>query len=202
MTEEYFYKNKSSSDGFNPYCKEATKIRARKRQLENHDEYKEYVRNHHKYNRKHNKKMIEYDRKHAKEQKESGYTKEYYEKNKSYFSNYQKERMMNKTHEITEEEWLRCKKYFNNSCAYCGLSEEEHYIIYAGKPKKTDLHREHVDHNGSNKIDNCIPACQMCNCSKWAFTLEDWYNEENPNFSQERLDKIYKWLQGDYKLIK
>jgi hypothetical protein len=202
MTEEFFYKNKSSSDGFNPYCKEAAKIRARNRQLDNHEEYKEYVRNHHRYNRKHNKKMIEYDRKHAREQKDSGYSKEYYEKNKEYFKNYNQNRMLNKTHEFSDDEWIRCKEYFNNRCAYCGLHIDDHYIVYSGESKHTDLHREHVNHNGSNGIDNCVPACASCNYSKWAKELLEWYNEDNPNFTQERLDKIYKWLNEDCKTIK
>jgi hypothetical protein len=41
----------------------------------------------------------------------------------------------------------------------------------------------------------------MCNSKKWAFTLEEWYNEENENYDKERLHKIIKWLEEDYKLI-
>lgn len=108
--------------------------------------------------------------------------------------------MAHKTHEISNSEWLNCKRYFNNSCAYCGLHEDEHFIIYAGQPKKTDLHKEHVDHTGSNKLDNCVPSCQVCNSSKWAFELEEWYNEENPKFDMKRLNRIHKWLDDDYKL--
>ena len=29
--------------------------------------------------------------------------------------------------------------------------------------------------------------------------MEEWY-KNNPNFNQERLDKIHKWLDEDYKL--
>ncbi|MFS0643778.1 HNH endonuclease [Siminovitchia sp. 179-K 8D1 HS] len=107
---------------------------------------------------------------------------------------------MHKSHEISEEEWLLCKQYFNSSCAYCGLHEDDHYIIYAGAPKKTDLHKEHVDHDGSNKIDNCVPSCQTCNSKKWAFTLDEWYTEENEHYSEERLNKILRWTEKDHKL--
>jgi hypothetical protein len=116
---EFYGQEKTKVNGqkyiyYQPYCKECSIERSRNRQLENHEEYKDYIRNHHKFNRKYNKKMIEYDRKHAREQKDSGYAKEYYEKNKDYFSNYNRERMMNKTHEISNKEWSNCKEYFNN----------------------------------------------------------------------------------------
>jgi len=204
LTEFYSQKKQSKKRGeyiyYNPECKACTIKRSRNMQLENHEEYLEYTRQHHKWNRKHNRKMIEYDRKHAREQKDSGYSKEYYLKNKEYFSNYNKERLANKTHEITDSEWVNCKGYFNNSCAYCEIHMDDHYIVYAGELKKTDLHKEHVDHKGSNKLDNCVPSCQMCNSSKWAFTLEEWYNEDNPKFNYDRLSKIHSWLNGDYKL--
>lgn len=53
--------------------------------------------------------------------------------------------------------------------------------------------------DGSNKLDNCIPACKSCNSHKWKFDFSKWYNENNPNYNQERFDKIQKWLNEDYK---
>lgn len=202
---EFYQQKKTRKDGtvyiyYNPECKNCTKTRSKKWQQDNYEQYQQgFLKRMREALKRPDKKQ--YNRQLSKKQKESGYTKEYYNKNKEYFSDYHRERRMNKTHEITNEEWIRCKEYFNNSCAYCGLSESEHYIIYAGKPKKTDLHKEHVDHNGSNKIDNCIPSCAKCNSNKWAFTLEEWYNTENEVFSQERLDKINNWLKEDFKLI-
>jgi hypothetical protein len=64
--------------------------------------------------------------------------------------------------------------------------------------KNIDLHREHVDHQGDNDLSNCIPACMSCNASKGQYNIYEWYNEENDNFSSERLDKIHKWLSEDY----
>ena len=64
-------------------------------------------------------------------------------------------------HDITDEEWFTCLNHFNNSYAYCGLSEQEQYKLY-----NEQFHREHVIHDGSNYIDNCIPACTRCNTSK------------------------------------
>jgi hypothetical protein len=201
ITNEYFYKNKSSSDGYFPYCKNCTKNRSTKWQEDNYEQYQQgFLKRMREALKKPEKKQ--YNRQLARKQKESGYYKEYQLKNKDYFSEYHRNRRMNKSHEISDYEWVKCKEYFNHTCAYCGLPENEHYIIYAGEEKKTDFHKEHVDHNGSNKIDNCVPACQMCNSSKWAFSLDEWYTQDNPNFTKERLDKIHKWLDEDYKLIK
>jgi hypothetical protein len=106
---------------------------------------------------------------------------------------------------MSKREWISCKSYFINEngawcCAYCGLPIEEHFKTYNGELKNVDFHKEHVIHNGADDLSNCIPSCQSCNCQKWEFQLEEWYNESNPNFTQERLNKIYKWLQFDYKL--
>lgn len=62
------------------------------------------------------------------------------------------------------------------------------------------MHKEHVIDDGSNKLDNCVPACKDCNGHKWEYPLENWYNDNNPFFSQEKLDKINKWTNEDYKL--
>lgn len=69
--------------------------------------------------------------------------------------------------------------------------------------KQFDLHKEHVDDSGANDLSNCVPSCQSCNSSKNIFSLEEWYTEDNLNFTEERLSKIYRWLNEDYlKYIK
>lgn len=104
------------------------------------------------------------------------------------------EKRKQKTHEISDMEWLMCKKYFDESCAYCNITYHEHKEIH-----NQDLHREHVDHEGSNKLDNCIPSCKNCNSAKYIYSLEDWYTEKNPNFTEERLSLIHQWLDNDHK---
>lgn len=101
---------------------------------------------------------------------------------------------MHKNHEISEKEWNFCKEYFNNSCAYCGLTEEKHKLIY-----DQQLHKEHVDHNGANDLSNCVPACKSCNSSKHTFKLGDWYNHNNEHFNTENLERINNWLLKDYQ---
>jgi 5-methylcytosine-specific restriction endonuclease McrA len=102
---------------------------------------------------------------------------------------YNKDRNMHKKHEITNEEWFECLDYFNNSCAYCGITEEEQVRLYGEQ-----FHKEHVIQNGSNYIDNCVPSCTSCNTSKNTKEFNDWYNYKNINFTQKRLDKIIEWM--------
>jgi 5-methylcytosine-specific restriction endonuclease McrA len=63
----------------------------------------------------------------------------------------------------------------------------------------SDFHKDHVIHKGSNKLDNCIPACKSCNSSKWKSKFEDWYSENNVVFNIDRYNKILKWLEEDYE---
>lgn len=102
-------------------------------------------------------------------------------------------------HDISEKEWEACKKYFNYKCAYCGMPLEDHWVQYAGKMILGDFHKEHKIHDGSNGLENCIPACKSCNSSKHTAIFEEWYNIHNPNFTKSRYNKIIKWCTEDYK---
>jgi hypothetical protein len=198
MTEEYYYKNKAAPDGFNPYCKEDTKKRSRKRQLEDHEKYITYMSDYNKVyysdpvNKKNRKSRCD-------KLREKGYYKEYQQENKDYFNEYARNRRMNKAHEISNNEWEECKNYFNYRCAYCNLAIEEHYIPFRGKIQLGDFHRDHVDPEGANDLSNCVPSCRTCNLSKHNSSLEDWYDDNNPNYTNEKIDKIHNWLNEDYK---
>jgi len=104
-----------------------------------------------------------------------------------------------KKHQISKEQWKECKDYFNNECAYCGLKQEDHFIHRKGKLINIDLHKEHVVWNDANDLSNCVPSCQTCNSRKHTYALDKWYNKDNPKFTQERYDKIIKWITEDYK---
>lgn len=193
LNEDYFYRNKSSPDGFNPYCKEATKRRSRKWNLDNYDRYKE---NRKKTEEKPRTKLLkrEMNRKLASE----GKRKQWQVNNKDKLYEYGRQRALHKTHEISKEEWEYCLEYFNHSCAYCGLAEKEHKELYNQK-----LHKEHVNPFGDNDLSNNIPSCKICNSKKHDFTLEEWYKEDNQLcgcFSEERLQKIIDWLEIKYKI--
>jgi len=194
-TSEYFYKNKTNkTDGLHPYCKKCARIKAKKYRDEHIDIYRQRTYEHYK-----NNKEI-YDSRRTKWMKENKdrvkiYYKKFQKNNAEYFSQYNKERMMHKKHEITKEEWESCLRYFDYSCAYCGIPEKEHKQIYNKR-----LHKEHVDHDGANDLSNAVPACTTCNSSKWAHPFEEWYKQQE-FYDEKRYKKIIKWLNEDYKLF-
>lgn len=96
--------------------------------------------------------------------------------------------------ELTMEEWESCKKFFNYECAYCGMTQEEHYIKFG-----TDLHRDHFENWGRNDLSNCIPSCLACNSSKKRHDFYEWYKErDNGGFDQDRIKRIEDWLHDEY----
>lgn len=195
MNKDYFYKNEANSiDGLHPYCKECTKEKASKWEKSNPEKRKKAKK---RYDEKLERRLSR--RETSKKFREEGRQRQWYRENKEKLTVYRVKRKMNRKHDISKEEWMKCKEYFNNQCAYCGLPVEEHFVKFKDELIHNDLHKEHVNHKGSNKIDNCVPSCQSCNSSKWTYSIEEWYNNENPNYTKERLDKIYKWLSGDYK---
>lgn len=82
----------------------------------------------------------------------------------------------------TEKDWVKCKKHFNDKCAYCGKEEQmtqEHFI-----PLKN---------GGEYTVNNIIPACKSCNCSKQDKDFFFWY-PLMPFYSAKREQKILKYL--------
>jgi hypothetical protein len=156
--------------------------------------------NHRISQRKCDKNRHEAKRGYEQKRRDEGKYKKWYQNNPDKMKNYQLNHK-HKTHKISEKEWLFCKEYFNNSCAYCGLSIENHFKKYNNKIIKIDLHKEHVDNNGANDISNCIPSCLRCNSMKWKHDLSYWYNDKNINYTNERINKIKQWINKDYKLI-
>lgn len=195
---EFYSQIRTMKDGstrvsYHPKCKECDKKAQRQRILENHEEYLAYLK---KYNKEYfsTPEGREVHRKHSQTFRDRGQFRKWQQENKDKIIGYNLKRKMNKKHEISKKEWDSCKEYFNNSCAYCGMSEK------AAKEKyNQQLHKEHVEHTGANDISNCVPACKSCNGSKNTMELNEWYNENNPNFTYERLEKIHKWLNKDYK---
>jgi hypothetical protein len=199
MNEENYSKNKTNKrDGFHPYCKPCNSRKSRQWEIDNPEKYK--ALNKTKLPSK-NPVRLERLRTYRKTEKSKDYMTDWRNNNKDKIKTYNAYRLQHKTHEISHKEWEYCKTYFNNRCAYCGLHYNDHYRMYAGEPQKIDLHKEHVDHFGSNKIDNCVPSCLSCNSKKHNKELVSWYNEKNVNFTQYRIQRIYLWLAEDYKKI-
>jgi hypothetical protein len=194
MNEEYFHENSSNKkDGFNSYCKECTRKRSLKVYWSDVEKGREHSRQWARENKARHRIL-----KRKWHVENATYSKQiqaiWRKENKDRVKHYNEQRV-HKNHNINNEEWDNCKKYFNYSCAYCGLPEEKHKELFSQR-----LHKEHVDHEGLNDLSNCVPACKSCNGSKHTFELEEWYNEENPIFNEKRLQKIYRWLDSDYKL--
>jgi hypothetical protein len=177
-----------------PYCKDCAIKKSSFHSNKNRDEYLLYQREYSKEYMK-NPKRREYHREIVRTRNKEGKTVKWQRENPDKVKIYT---VNHRQHEINKQEWINCKKYFNNSCAYCGLSEKDHYTMYLGKPRKSDLHKEHIAHDGANDLSNCVPACRICNSSKWKHNLDEWYNSDNPNYLEERIKKINMWLNEDY----
>lgn len=194
-TGDYFYLNtKNSIDGLYPYCITCAKIQADNWAANNYERRLELKRN----NNKAPQARIN-QRENTRRKRANGYYDEFFKKHPEKLKEYRDRRMSNKEHTISTKEWVACKDYFNNACAYCGLLSEEHLVSRKGKIINMDLHKEHVIDSGANDLSNCIPSCRDCNSSKWKFPFDDWFNVDNPVFTDKRLAKIYTWLDNDYK---
>lgn len=103
------------------------------------------------------------------------------------------------TSTLTNEQWNKIKLHFNNSCAYCGMTEEEH-LEELGQ----QLHQEHfipLSKGGHYAIYNIIPSCKSCNSRKSNIDFKEWYpthecyNKEREEFILNHIDN-YKELNN------
>lgn len=184
--ENEFYYTKIKKKGvyepyIMPYCKECNKTKSNAWRIEHLDYTRAAVLKADK---------LENRAKRNKEWRKTQKYRDWCDNNRDKLNGYSHQK-----HEITTKEWDFNKNYFSYECAYCGISEKE-----AKLNQGQNLHREHIDHNGSNGIDNCIPSCKKCNSSKRQHSMIEWYSKQ-PFYSEERLDKIIKWIAEDYKLI-
>jgi hypothetical protein len=172
------------------------KVKTYKKQYreENKGAIKEYMDEYHEKNREYNKIRC----------------KEYNEKNKEYISQQRRqhyienrEEMIARQHRryakikelkntLTVEEWECSLEYFNNSCAYCGMTEEENYKNF-GKALEQD-HFIPLSKNGEYTKENIIPACRSCNASKCDNDFLEWYIEQG-FYSEEREKNIINYIE-------
>jgi len=86
---------------------------------------------------------------------------------------------------LSHQDWKEILIFFGGECAYCGCT-----------PKRNQrLTRDHLlSHagGGTTMQENIIPACSKCNSSKGADDFKDWFMKQD-FFSQERLNRIFKW---------
>ena len=189
-SSEYFYVANNKTDGLAACCKECKRNQNHHYAITNKDKIKEI---NHKTNLRPERQK--YNREKSKKMKGEGYCKQWYYNNLEKAKAYRIKKLAQK-HDITKQQWESCKKYFNDSCAYCGITEKNHKKLH-----KERLHKEHVKHDGVNDISNCVPACKSCNSQKWKFTIDEWYNKSNPVYTRKRYEKIMQWINNDYQGI-
>ena len=196
-TPEYFNRDIKMKDGLFNTCKECTKKKRRNHYQENKEHYIEYSK---KYYQENKDRYREQAREYYQENKE--HYAEYYQENKEWYREYyiiyhlenpevnrlknqrRRARMSELPHTLTVEEWEDSLEYFDYSCAYCGVPED-------------NLQQEHiipVIKGGGYTADNIIPACGSCNASKHATDLEDWYVSYE-HYDEERLNKILDYIE-------
>lgn len=163
------------------------------------------------YYEENKKERLEYGKKHYLENKKriKEYRKEYRIMNRERIQKWQKEYYQNNKHvfvlhrqrydakkkklprTLTIEQWDSIKERFNNTCAYCGMTEEEHESEYQEK-----LHQEHfiaLDKGGEYTHNNIIPSCRKCNSSKQNKDFFEWY-PTNKHYSKIRQKHILDYL--------
>ena len=97
---------------------------------------------------------------------------------------------LNLKNDLTNKEWIETLKYFNDTCAYCGMTEEDHQNKF-----NQCLHQEHIiplSKNGEYTKYNIIPSCKTCNTSKGNRDLDVFYLS-NDNFSIDKYEKVLEF---------
>lgn len=197
-TEEYFYKQKVRTEHKGTYyklaswCKECAKGNSANWSNSNPNKRKEIQD---KYN--HTPVRKEMIAESNELRRKNGKYREWQRNNPDKVRNNYFKRM-HKNHNISSDEKLACKEYFNYECAYCGMTETECKNRY-----NNQLHMDHFDHKGDNDLTNAVPACKSCNCSKGDKEIDDWYNGTKVFYTDEKLNKIIKWIHEDcYSFLK
>lgn len=147
-----------------------------------------------KYRNEHKEEIKEYYKNNKEERKE--YAKQYREDNPEKVFNRdvrRRQRKENQGNGITKEQWLEMMNYFNWRCAYSG-----EYI--GGKENNFIRSIDHITPlslGGEHEIWNCVPMLRNYNSSKNVSDMLEWYRKQ-PYFSEERLNKIYEWIEYAY----
>ena len=93
--------------------------------------------------------------------------------------------------QLSVEQWNIVLNYFNNECAYCGISEEEHLEKYGQR-----LHQEHfapLVYGGEYTHNNIITSCRSCNSSKSNKDFFKWYPTYK-HYNKQREKFILEYL--------
>ena len=167
--------------------------RNKKYKLEHKEKEKGYNK---KYREKYKLRIKEY-----REEKKLEYCMAWYDKNKERVIERQKQYRRNNKDKIniqtnlrrarkcrllsnlTLDQWVEIKNYFNNKCAYCGKEfplEQDHFIP--------------LSKGGEYSKSNIIPACRSCNASKNTKNFFEWYPKYR-YYSKKREKLILEYME-------
>ena len=198
-TSEYWHRKKDSKDGFNTQCKVCRNEQNKQWYEDNREQKKDYLRVYYQDNKE---KIKDYNRAYYQDNKEQldDYSRAYRQDNKERVRKWRrrskqirKAKKHKLPHTFTTQEWEETKQIFNNSCAYCGMTKEEHRQEY-----NQILHQDHfipLSKGGGYTKENIIPACRSCNASKKDTDFEEWYPQQE-YYSKEREQKILDYMGG------
>lgn len=187
-----YYKDKRKTLGVYPACKlchlktdSESYYRNRDARLAQKKEYhKSYLKIDHakelkktrdkKYRQTHKDQIRERDRAYKKTipNKIYEYNKKYTAKPhvkmlRRFYADTRRSRIKNLKSDLTWRQWLMILSMFVYRCAYCGKETD-------------DLQKDHfipLTRGGGLTIDNIVPACKNCNCSKNDSMPQDWIKD-------------------------
>lgn len=187
LTNEFFHRANRNKNGFTSRCRECIKKYSSHYYLEKRNKILERCKI---YNKTNKEKISKYYKIYCKSSKERVRKSNYKKTNKDKTNlNTQKRRNAKKNliSSFTYNDWLVCRKFFNNKCAYCGKSKvlltQEHFIP--------------ITKGGNYTKDNIIPVCLSCNSSKNNSDFSKWYKVQT-FYNKENEMRIYNY----FKLIK
>lgn len=186
-TEEFFYKCATGKYGIKAMCKECVSKQAKKR-YDSADRQNYYQRN--------KKQRQEYGINYYRENRDDILKRasKYSAENRTTINRVKQIRRSRKKGlpvGLTEAQWIKIKEDFNNSCAYCGVTESEHMRLYDEK-----LNQEHfipLSKGGEYTHNNIIPSCRLCNLHKHAQDFFQWYPSFK-HYDKCRKEFILKYL--------
>lgn len=168
-THDYFAKTPRTKSGLSATCKKCVAENGK-----NH-----YDRNKAEIDAKHREYYR--DNKETVSQRIKRYRKENPEKVKVIWQK-RRAKLSNLPNTFSGEEWVFCKNYFDNKCAYCGKREnltQDHFVP--------------LNLGGEYTNQNILPVCLSCNSSKGAKLFSDWYPKQI-FYSKHREKRILKYL--------